>query len=41
MSLVSCGIPAAAAQYGGDRFFVKDALNWDEVAAFVNSVDKS
>ena len=25
----------AAAQYGADRFFVKDSLNWDEVAAFI------
>ena len=30
----------AAAQYGADRFFVKDSLNWDEVAAFIDSVDK-
>ncbi len=29
----------AAARYGADRFFVKDSLNWDEVAAFIDSVD--
>jgi CheY-like chemotaxis protein len=29
----------AAAQCGADRFFVKDSLNWDEVAAFIGSVD--
>ncbi len=23
-----------------DRFFVKDSLNWDEVAAFIDSADK-
>ncbi len=28
----------AATQYGADRFFVKDSLKWDEVAAFVKSV---
>ena len=28
----------AAIQYGADRFFVKDSLKWDEVAAFVKSV---
>ena len=27
----------AAIQYGADRFFVKDSLKWDEVAAFVKS----
>ena len=26
----------AATQYGADRFFVKDSLNWDEVAAFID-----
>lgn len=30
----------AAAQCGADRFFVKDSLNWDEVAAFIGSADK-
>jgi DNA-binding NarL/FixJ family response regulator len=30
----------AASQYGADRFFVKDSLNWDEVTAFIDSVDK-
>ena len=28
----------AAIQYGADSFFVKDSLNWDEVAAFVKSI---
>jgi two-component system response regulator YesN len=30
----------AAAQYGADRYFVKGSTNWDEVAAFIDSVDK-
>jgi len=30
----------AAMQYGADRFFVKDLLNWDEVEALVKSIDE-
>jgi DNA-binding NarL/FixJ family response regulator len=28
----------AAKQYGADRFFVKNAFNWDEVEALVKSI---
>ncbi len=28
----------AAAQYGADRFFVKDSFKWDEVEALVKSI---
>jgi DNA-binding NarL/FixJ family response regulator len=28
----------AASQYGADRFFVKSAFNWDEVAALIKSL---
>jgi len=28
----------AATQYGADRFFIKDALKWSEVEAFVKSI---
>ncbi len=29
----------AAVEYGADLFFVKNALNWDEVEAFVKSIE--
>jgi YesN/AraC family two-component response regulator len=28
----------AAIQYGADRFFVKDLLNWDEIEVFMRSI---
>jgi DNA-binding NarL/FixJ family response regulator len=31
----------AATQYGADRFFVKSALNWDEVEALIKSIRSS
>jgi len=31
----------AAIQYGADRFFVKDSLKWNEIAAFVKSIPES
>ncbi len=29
----------AAIQYGADRFFVKESLNWDEIEALVQSIE--
>ena len=31
------GYREAAIQHGADHFFVKDALNWDEIKAFVKT----
>jgi DNA-binding NarL/FixJ family response regulator len=31
----------AAIQYGADGFFVKESLNWEEIAALINSVEQS
>jgi DNA-binding NarL/FixJ family response regulator len=30
----------AAAQFGADRFFVKDSLNWEEIKEFVEPLSK-
>jgi two-component system response regulator YesN len=31
----------AAAQFGAEAFFVKESLKWDEVKAFVESIEKT